>query len=152
MLTRFRTLAAGALVLLSLAGCASLTEPYFPAPAKRPVLAPAKPAPPAPARSRVLAWGGALVVTFLTLVALLGISDAPFRNPAPPEAEFVVTFRAYGDWVSGAAAALPASLFASASASRALASRVMYESLSDCQHAHTGKRLRHETTHGTTLR
>ncbi len=49
MLTRFRTLAAGALVLLSLAGCASLTEPYFPAPAKRPVLAPAKPAPPAPA-------------------------------------------------------------------------------------------------------
>ena len=49
MLTRFPTLAAGALVLLSLAGCASLTEPYFPAPAKRPVLAPAKPAPPAPA-------------------------------------------------------------------------------------------------------
>ena len=49
MLTRFRTLAAGALVLLCLAGCASRTEPCFPAPAKRPVLAPAKPAPPAPA-------------------------------------------------------------------------------------------------------
>ena len=41
------------------------------------------------------------------LAALLGVSDAPFRNPAPGEAEFVFTFRVYGDWVSGAAVALP---------------------------------------------
>jgi membrane-bound lytic murein transglycosylase D len=49
MLPRIHTLAGGVLVLLSLTGCASLTEPYLPSPAKRPVLAPAKPAPPAPA-------------------------------------------------------------------------------------------------------
>jgi hypothetical protein len=31
------------------------------------------------------------------------VSDAPFRNPAVLDAEFVFSFRANGDWVSGAA-------------------------------------------------
>lgn len=48
-----------------------------------------------------------LVLTALTLAALLFASDAPFRNPAPAGAEFIFTFRAYGEWISGAAVALP---------------------------------------------
>ncbi len=39
----------GLVALLFLGGCATLTEPYFPTPPPRPVLAPAKPALPAPA-------------------------------------------------------------------------------------------------------
>jgi len=65
------------------------------------------PAPTPPARSPLMAWSAGLLVSAVVLVALLGVSDAPFRNPAPSEAEFIFTFRAYGDWVSGAAAALP---------------------------------------------
>ena len=65
------------------------------------------PAPVPPARSPAWAWGTGALVSLVMLAALLGVSDAPFRNPAPVEAEFVFTFRAYGDWVSGAAAALP---------------------------------------------
>lgn len=63
---------------------------------------------PAPAvRSPWLAGGVGLLVTTLGLAILLVISDTPFRNPAPADAEFVFTFRAYGEWISGAAAALP---------------------------------------------
>jgi ferredoxin len=65
------------------------------------------PAPAAVARSRFMPWAIGLLATAVMLIALLFISDAPFRNPAPANAEFVFTFRAYGDWISGAAAALP---------------------------------------------
>lgn len=41
------------------------------------------------------------------LAGLLFVSNASFRNPASAEAEFVFTFRANGDWLSGAAKALP---------------------------------------------
>ena len=54
----------------------------------------------------IQSWAVGLVVTALVLIALLFASDAPFHNPAPPEAEFIFTFRAYGEWVSGAAVAL----------------------------------------------
>lgn len=49
----------------------------------------------------------ALGLTGLLLTALLVVSDAPFKNPAPSAAEFIFSFRAYGEWVSGAALALP---------------------------------------------
>jgi ferredoxin len=62
---------------------------------------------PTPVRSRPLGWLAGLLVTTVVLVVVLVVSDAPFRNPAPAEAEFVFTFRASGDWLSGAAAALP---------------------------------------------
>lgn len=65
------------------------------------------PAPTPPVRSPFAAWGISLLVTAVLLSGLLVVSDAPFRNPAPGEAEFVFTFRVYGDWVSGAAVALP---------------------------------------------
>ena len=65
------------------------------------------PAPTPPARSPGAAWATGAFVSLVMLAALLGVSDAPFRNPAPGEAEFVFTFRVYGDWVSGAAVALP---------------------------------------------
>lgn len=64
-------------------------------------------APARPARTKLAPWLVGLVLTALTLAAMALVSDAPFRNPAPAEAEFVFTFRAYGDWISGAAAALP---------------------------------------------
>lgn len=60
-----------------------------------------------PARSRPLTWLVGLLLTAATLAGLLLVSDAPFRNPAPAEAEFIFTFRANGDWLSGAAVALP---------------------------------------------
>ena len=65
------------------------------------------PAPAAIARSALMSWTISLLATAVALVALLFVGDAPFRNPAPADAEFVFTFRAYGDWISGAAAALP---------------------------------------------
>ncbi|MBI2814020.1 MAG: cytochrome b N-terminal domain-containing protein [Opitutae bacterium] len=65
------------------------------------------PAPARPAGRPLAPWAAGLVVTVVLLAALLAASDAPFRNPAPAEAEFVFTFRAYGEWISGAAAALP---------------------------------------------
>ena len=57
------------------------------------------------ARNGLKSWLVGVAVTLITLAALLGASDAPFRNPAPDGPEFVFTFRAYGEWVSGAAAA-----------------------------------------------
>jgi len=54
--------------------------------------------------------GGVLAGLLLTLVAMAGVlwvSEAPFHNPAPAAAEFVFSFRAAGEWVSGAAVALP---------------------------------------------
>ena len=64
-------------------------------------------APVASSRWLFTPWVVGGLITALTLVALLLVSAAPFHNPAPAEAEFVFTFRAYGDWISGAAAALP---------------------------------------------
>jgi ferredoxin len=58
-------------------------------------------------RSRPGAWLAGLLLTTALLAVLLWVSDAPFRNPAPGEPEFVFTFRANGDWLSGAAQALP---------------------------------------------
>ena len=61
----------------------------------------------APARSRRAGVLAGLALTAVVLAGLLWVSDAPFRNPAPAEAEFVFSFRANGDWLSGAAVALP---------------------------------------------
>ncbi len=58
-------------------------------------------------RSRPVAWLVGVLLTAATLAGVLAVSDAPFRNPAPAEAEFIFTFRANGDWLSGAAVALP---------------------------------------------
>jgi len=59
------------------------------------------------ARSRTAPWLAGLLLTVVTLAGLLLVSDAPFRNPAPAEAEFIFTFRANGEWLSGAAVAQP---------------------------------------------
>jgi ferredoxin len=59
------------------------------------------------ARRGLKPWLAGLLVTAVTLAVMLFVSDAPFRNPARAEAEFVFTFRANGDWLSGAAVALP---------------------------------------------
>lgn len=60
----------------------------------------------APTRGRFKAVLAATVLTAAALAVLLGLSDAPFRNPAPSDAEFIFTFRALGARVeeSGAAA------------------------------------------------
>lgn len=64
--------------------------------------------PPPESRRRMLGqWSAGLVLAAIGLAVLLAVSNAPFRNPAPADAEFVFTFRAYGDWLTGAAAALP---------------------------------------------
>ncbi len=57
-----------------------------------------------PARDRRLGWLAALAVVTVGLALLLGLSNAPFRNPAPTAPEFVFMFRAYGDWVEADAA------------------------------------------------
>lgn len=62
------------------------------------------PAPTCLARQPLAPWAAGLAVTAITLAAVLLLSDAPFRNPAPTAAEFVFTFRVYGEWISGAAA------------------------------------------------
>ena len=49
-------------------------------------------------------WLVGAALTVVGLVALLFASNAPFHNPASPEAEFIFTFRAYGEWVAGIAA------------------------------------------------
>lgn len=62
--------------------------------------APVRPAPEknAPAAvARLLAAGSAL--TALALGLMLWASDAPFRHPTAAQPEFVLTFRAFGDWV-----------------------------------------------------
>jgi ferredoxin/coenzyme F420-reducing hydrogenase delta subunit len=66
-----------------------------------------QPAPAATTRPRFQTWAAGLLLTVVVLAAMLGASNAPFRNPAPAGPEFVFTFRAYGEWISGAAAALP---------------------------------------------
>ncbi len=65
------------------------------------------PSPPPAARSHFMPWAVGALLTVLGLAAVLLVSDAPFRNPAPPGPEFVFTFRLHGDRLSGAAAALP---------------------------------------------
>ncbi len=50
--------------------------------------------------SRFKGWAGALGLTAAVLAGLLAVSDAPFRNPAPADAEFVFTFRALGGRVT----------------------------------------------------
>ena len=52
-------------------------------------------------------WLIGLVLTAVTLIVLLFVSNAAFHNPAPADAEFVFTFRVYGEWISGAAVASP---------------------------------------------
>jgi ferredoxin/coenzyme F420-reducing hydrogenase delta subunit len=63
--------------------------------------------PAAAARAGLAPWLAGLLLTTVVLAGVLFVSDAPFRNPAPPEPEFIFTFRANGDWLSGAALALP---------------------------------------------
>jgi ferredoxin/coenzyme F420-reducing hydrogenase delta subunit len=64
-------------------------------------------APFALARSGLAPWLAGLLLTSAVLTGVVLVSDAPFRNPASAEPEFVFTFRANGDWLSGAALALP---------------------------------------------
>jgi hypothetical protein len=45
------------------------------------------------------------LLTAVVLAVVLVVSDAPFRNPAPAEAEFVFSFQAHGDWLETATAA-----------------------------------------------
>lgn len=59
-----------------------------------------------PARRRVAAGLTGLLLTATMLLVLVGGSDAPFRNPAALEPEFVFTFRANGDWVADEAGAV----------------------------------------------
>ena len=56
---------------------------------------------------RLSAWAMAAGLTALTLAGLLFASAAPFRNPATLEPEFVFSFHVNGEWLAGAAAALP---------------------------------------------
>jgi ferredoxin/coenzyme F420-reducing hydrogenase delta subunit len=58
-----------------------------------------------PARNRTIGWIAVMTVAAAGLALMLGLSDAPFRNPAPAAPEFVFMFRAHGDWVEAAAAA-----------------------------------------------
>jgi hypothetical protein len=62
-------------------------------------------APAASARSRLGAGIAGLVVTALALAGVLAVSDAPFRNPVPTEAEFVFSFTAHGEWLDATTAA-----------------------------------------------
>lgn len=54
-----------------------------------------------PARSRFKLWAAGMGLTVAMLAGLLAVSDAPFRNPAPMDAEFVFTFSALGGRVEG---------------------------------------------------
>lgn len=65
------------------------------------------PAAAAPVRSGFMPWLIGVLLAAVTITGLLYVSDASFRNPAPADAEFVFTFRAHGDWLSGEALALP---------------------------------------------
>jgi ferredoxin/coenzyme F420-reducing hydrogenase delta subunit len=59
-------------------------------------------------RDRWLGWAAGLAVVAAGLALLLGLSDAPFRNPAPAAPEFVFMFRARGDWADTSVATAPA--------------------------------------------
>ena len=54
-------------------------------------------------RSRLGLAGAVALLTVATLAGLLAVSDAPFRNPAPADAEFIFTFRALGGRVPASA-------------------------------------------------
>ncbi len=56
---------------------------------------PVEPPRDAPARG----WFTALLLTGATLALLLAVSMAPFRHPTAAQPEFVLTFRAFGDWL-----------------------------------------------------
>lgn len=56
---------------------------------------PAEPTRPAAAHG----WLAGLALTAATLALVLAASDAPFRHPTAAQPEFVLTFRAFGDWV-----------------------------------------------------
>lgn len=55
-------------------------------------------APPTRARN----WLAGLALTAVTLALTLAVSLAPFRHPTAAQPEFVLTFRAFGDWVDAA--------------------------------------------------
>lgn len=56
--------------------------------------------PPDPDRpSRVRGWFAGLALTGGVLALMLAVSDAPFRHPTAAQPEFVLTFRAFGDWL-----------------------------------------------------
>jgi len=57
---------------------------------------------PGPGRLKAVLVG--LLLTAAVLAGMLGVSDAPFSNPAPAEAEFIFTFRALGGRVADATA------------------------------------------------
>lgn len=44
-------------------------------------------------------WIAGIGLTAACFAGLLWVSDAPFRHPTAHEPEFVLTFRAYGDWL-----------------------------------------------------
>jgi len=59
--------------------------------------------------SRAIGWMTGIAVAALGMALLLVASSARFHNPDPAHPEFVVMFRAYGDWIDGTSAvAVPA--------------------------------------------
>ena len=48
---------------------------------------------------RVRGWFAGLALTAAVLALLLAVSVAPFHHPTASQPEFVLTFRAFGDWV-----------------------------------------------------
>lgn len=61
------------------------------------------------ATPRFAGWFTGVAVSALGLALLLVASSARFRNPEPANPEFIVMFRAYGDWIDGSTAtAVPA--------------------------------------------
>lgn len=65
--------------------------------------------PPEPARgSSARGWFTGLALTTAALAALLAVSAAPFRHPTAAQPEFVLTFRAFGDWVDATTVAAAA--------------------------------------------
>jgi len=56
-------------------------------------------------RRRAGGWLAGTLLTAVMLAVVLVVSDAPFRNPVPAEAEFVFSFQAHGDWLETAPAA-----------------------------------------------
>ncbi|HLP26744.1 MAG TPA: hypothetical protein VK477_13770, partial [Acidobacteriota bacterium] len=57
-------------------------------------------------RWRMLVGAGGL--TALVLALTLVVSDAPFRHPTAAQPEFVLTFRAFGEWVDASTVAAAA--------------------------------------------